>query len=290
MALRDWILDSGRGASAIPARVAIRDTSEARELAGIATLALASGENEAIDKTIDIVTEERIEIDSWLKPCCICGGIEFFGTIFTDIKPVESFWCVTCQEIPSGWITRRRVKSQNRLWRPMGLSVNTPAVEQQPDRHWSPGWPYSCEACDEPTGWKSGDTPCCPSCGAGPDNPALITSTQWGGKTPPHHITSLSHCPPDALASFRIGYSWLNDRLDELLVAGWTRAELFRRGRYRWPIGDWGAAWLSSWSDPEKDASLGTRGEIVFSFKNATGQVQQTAWPKETNPFFKETR
>ena len=56
----------------------------------------------------------RIEVDPWLAPCCICGGIEFTGAIFTD---VESFWCVACQVVPDGWIKRRRVNSPKKAMR-----------------------------------------------------------------------------------------------------------------------------------------------------------------------------
>lgn len=283
MALRDWILNSGRVASAIPAIVAIPDSTEARALAGIATIAIASGENKEIVEFIDIVAAESIDVDPWLKSCCICGGIEFVGAIYAD---VESFWCVTCQDVPDGWIKRRRVNSQKKaLW-----IVKTPSVvDQQSGRHWSPGRPYSYEACGEPTGWQTGDTSRCPACEAGPDDPHLINTTQCGGGIPPYHKTTFLPCSAEALASFRIGYTWINNHLNELLSAGWTRAELFRRGRYRLPIGNWGAAWLSSWSDPEKEASIGTKGEIVFSFLTATGQARQTSWPNITNPLFKET-
>jgi hypothetical protein len=240
MALRDWILDSGRAAaSAIPAIGAIPDGTKERKLAEIATIALASSGNKETVESIDSVAAECIDVDTWLYPCCICGGIEFIGAIYTDIKPVESFWCVTCQEVPNGWIKRRRVNSQKR--------------SRRPDRK-----EEFISLCEEDFDPSSANTP--------------RTSSA------------------EALKCFRIGYTWLNDHLDELLVAGWTRAELFRRGRYRWPIGDWGVAWLSSWSDPGKDASIGARGEIVFSFKTATGQAQQTAWPNVTNPLFKETR
>ena len=51
---------------------------------------------------------------------------------------------------------------------------------------------------------------------------------------------SNSTLPFEALSCFYVGYPWLRDHLDSLLAAGWTRRELFMRGRYRWPYGDWG--------------------------------------------------
>lgn len=82
-----------------------------------------------------------------------------------------------------------------------------------------------------------------------------------------------------ALACFKIGYPWLKEHLEELLSAGWTRRELFGRGRHKWPIGNWGAAWLSSWKDERKTPSIGPYGEIIFSFTASGYPAQQTAWP-----------
>ena len=81
-------------------------------------------------------------------------------------------------------------------------------------------------------------------------------------------------------ASFQAGFPWLMAHLDELLTFGWSRRELFRRGRYHWPNGDWGACWLSSWSDPGKTPSIGQEGEILFTFTAQNGeQAQYSAWP-----------
>jgi rubredoxin len=91
--------------------------------------------------------------------------------------------------------------------------------------------------------------------------------------------------PAEGLRCFSIGYTWLRDHLDKLLAAGWTRRELFGRGRYNWCGGNWGAAWLSSWQEGHKTPSIGRRGEIIFSFmRNSREPAQHTAWPNATNP------
>jgi hypothetical protein len=86
--------------------------------------------------------------------------------------------------------------------------------------------------------------------------------------------------PIEAIKTFRAGFPWITAHLAELLAAGWTRRELFGRGRYRWPIGDWGAAWTLPFGQPDKIPNIGRRGEIVFTFANCHGDlVRQTAWP-----------
>lgn len=70
MALRDWIIDSGQIASAIPARVASPDTQEARKIAELATLALATEEKEEIPATAETKPEPAAELPSWCRATC----------------------------------------------------------------------------------------------------------------------------------------------------------------------------------------------------------------------------
>ena len=46
---------------------------------------------------------------------------------------------------------------------------------------------------------------------------------------------------------FLIAIVWIRDNLSELLRVGWTRAALLRRGRFSYPCGNWGIAWLDVW-------------------------------------------
>jgi hypothetical protein len=95
---------------------------------------------------------------------------------------------------------------------------------------------------------------------------------------------------PEALACFDIGYPWLRDHLDDLLMGGWTPRELFGRGRHAWPNGNWGAAWLPTWGNPSKVPRIGSRGEIIFTFTANSQQIQHAAWPNASNPAIKATR
>lgn len=92
--------------------------------------------------------------------------------------------------------------------------------------------------------------------------------------------SSTGPIPIEAITTFRAGFPWITAHLAELLAAGWTRRELFGRGRYHWPIGDWGTAWTLPFGQPDKTPDIGRRGEIVFTFANGHGDlVRQTAWP-----------
>jgi hypothetical protein len=92
--------------------------------------------------------------------------------------------------------------------------------------------------------------------------------------------SSAGPLPLEAITMFRVGFPWITAHLTELLVAGWSRRELYGRGRYRWPIGDWGAVWTLPFGQPGKNPGHWTSGEIVFTFANGHGDlVRQTAWP-----------
>lgn len=110
----------------------------------------------------------RIEVDPWLTPCCICGDIEFVGAIFTD---VESFWCVTCQVVPDGWIKRRRVNSPKQAMRKQAKRRSLPDAR--------------CKVCGkEPYGSIHGGR-FCKACGAPCDEsePAIAPARAvFGGR------------------------------------------------------------------------------------------------------------
>ena len=74
MVLRDWIFNSEQVASAISARVATPDTKERQQIAEIATIALASGENKEKEAIIGVVSGKAI-------------------TEKTDPAPALPIWC-----------------------------------------------------------------------------------------------------------------------------------------------------------------------------------------------------
>ncbi|MDK9706386.1 MAG: hypothetical protein OEL83_04990 [Desulforhopalus sp.] len=114
-----------------------------------------------------------------------------------------------------------------------------------------------------------------------------VTSVSLVFQPPPEKISDKASLPSwtsapsiEAITRFKTGYPWITLHLVKLLAAGWTRRELFGRGRHRWPIGDWGAAWVLPFDQPEKIPGIGRHGEIVFTFPNCHGELaQQTAWP-----------
>lgn len=230
---------------------------------------------------IDIVTR-RIEDDPWLTPCCICGGIEFTGVIYVD---VESFWCVTCQVVPDGWIKIRRVNS------PRVPALNTKPPKQEVSCRSLPA--AKCKVCRKDIYESVYGGRFCKACGtacvdAEPINveegftpvktiAAILSSEDGFGPTLAINRRTL---PTEALVCFKVGFLWLKDHLDELLAEGWTRRMLFGRGRYAWPSGnEWGCAWSSSWQDEGKTPSLGDHGQILFTFTTNGEQKQQSIWP-----------
>jgi hypothetical protein len=80
------------------------------------------------------------------------------------------------------------------------------------------------------------------------------------------------------LKRFKVALAWLLPRLPELLAAGWTRAELFRAGRYRYPYG-WGEAWSSAWGDPHTTPSLEPDGSIRWTVQERHRVVVQRSRP-----------
>lgn len=79
--------------------------------------------------------------------------------------------------------------------------------------------------------------------------------------------------------NFKVAWQWIRDNQDLLIAMGWTKAELFRRGRFRCPLGRWGVAWLDVWSKEGLSVSIGARGQIVFKFSSNNRMIQQSAYP-----------
>jgi len=87
------------------------------------------------------------------------------------------------------------------------------------------------------------------------------------------------HVTQEMVKSWRIARRWILPRLSELEKAGWTRTRLFRAGRYSYPHGEWGVAWMENWRETKWEISLDD-GLIIFSAINISGQkVRQVARP-----------
>ena len=72
-----------------------------------------------------------------------------------------------------------------------------------------------------------------------------------------------------------VAVGWLQENRKALDSAGWTRAELYRRDKYRR-----GIAWLALWDESFSSASLRDDGTIVFLCSIHGRNFVQTAHPQ----------
>lgn len=75
---------------------------------------------------------------------------------------------------------------------------------------------------------------------------------------------------------FAASWPWIKDNFPKLLAAGWTRAALLRRSKFRWPYGLWGVAWLPPWAKKGVEVSIGRKGEIIFTYQSGEQSITQT--------------
>ncbi len=82
------------------------------------------------------------------------------------------------------------------------------------------------------------------------------------------------------LKAWKSSRPWLLARLPDLEEKGWTRTKLFRAGRFKYPCGSWGVAFLSNWLRPDVEITLDTDGSIRWTWTEATGRtVSQASRP-----------
>ena len=74
-------------------------------------------------------------------------------------------------------------------------------------------------------------------------------------------------------------FPWIMEHLPELLEAGWTRPELFRRGTRKWPVGNWGVAWGTAWKKENLVVTVGHKGELIFTFTSGGRESVQRCFP-----------
>jgi hypothetical protein len=86
---------------------------------------------------------------------------------------------------------------------------------------------------------------------------------------------------PDMVRAYKAGRRWILAHLDGLLARGWTRPGLFRAGRFRYPCGEWGLAWTSTWGNPRLGGvDMAEDGTVVFELHETGRVVRQTARPR----------
>lgn len=78
---------------------------------------------------------------------------------------------------------------------------------------------------------------------------------------------------------FKAAFPWIMNHLAELQKVGWTRPTLFRRGKYKWPIGNWGIAWMNIWNKSNLEIQIRPNGTLAFTFSSSGKRIIQTAAP-----------
>jgi len=81
------------------------------------------------------------------------------------------------------------------------------------------------------------------------------------------------------LKAYRIARPKLLSIWPQLKKTGWTKDDLFRIGRFKYPLGHWGIAWYPVWLIPDLKTTLKKDGTIVFEWTERHKTVQQTARP-----------
>ena len=70
----------------------------------------------------------------------------------------------------------------------------------------------------------------------------------------------------DMLTTWKAARPWILVNLPELQAAGWTRHLLFRGGKSRYPLCNWGPAWLHCWQQPGLKVEIGDDGTLSFTW------------------------
>jgi hypothetical protein len=204
----------------------------------------------------------------FLKPCSICYGREFTH------RENGGFFCNTCQPGIKGHpviAMGPRQPPETITGLPCaGCGSSTWTKErdgyQFPDGFIVDGWHCGGDRCPVKllTGNKEADQRT-KDLVMNPDPPAAAKQA----------LTLPDDPPGDEEKYFRASFSWIMDHLPQLLAAGWTRPGLFRRSKFRWPLGSWGAAWSAVWGKPDLRVQIGSRGELVFTFSSGVRKVTQ---------------
>ncbi|MHC1712532.1 MAG: toprim domain-containing protein [Solidesulfovibrio sp.] len=112
-----------------------------------------------------------------------------------------------------------------------------------------------------------------------PSTPATGPQSEAPSRRLPHPRKSKPS--RERVLAYKSGRAWILAHIDELLAAGWTRRKLFRAGQFRYPLGNWGAAWASAWTNPKLvGVSMAEDGTIFFEFHETGRVVWQTVQPK----------
>ncbi|MCF8056544.1 MAG: hypothetical protein K9K37_07885 [Desulfocapsa sp.] len=109
------------------------------------------------------------------------------------------------------------------------------------------------------------------------DEPALFPANDKGSAKPDRRNKEKQN----QQANFKAAIPWIQTHLEELQATGWTRPALFRRGKHKWPIGNWGLAWVAPWNRDNLKIAIGVEGKLIFIFSSSGRRIAQTAIPQQ---------
>lgn len=72
------------------------------------------------------------------------------------------------------------------------------------------------------------------------------------------------HLTPQLLNARKVALPWIRSHLDELLENGWTRAGLFKAGRFKYPFSRWGVCFFSIWLKPNVQVKINRDKSIAW--------------------------
>ncbi len=207
-------------------------------------------------------TKPRPEPLKFLKPCPICRGRNFIH------GKKGGFFCATCQPGIEG-IPVRAMGSNHPAETAQGLPC--PGCGSREYNRVKDGYLFPDGSCSD--GWHCGGK----TCGV----KLLIGNKKEDRKTKEKPLSAGDEQKrkPSANAElyFRAAFPWLMRHLPALLAAGWTRPELFRRGKYAWPVGEWGLAWLPVWLKNGLKIKISATGQLIFTFQSCGRTIAQSA-------------
>ena len=79
---------------------------------------------------------------------------------------------------------------------------------------------------------------------------------------------------PGLVRNYRTGRPWIERNMEALAAAGWSRARLFRAGRFNYPFGPWGLAWSAWWTDKRlQSVEVEPAGTVAFHILEGCGRL-----------------
>ncbi|HHD64639.1 MAG TPA: hypothetical protein ENK96_09825 [Desulfobulbaceae bacterium] len=228
--------------------------------------AAGDGDNVSLRKNNGHRVSPKPEQLKFLKPCPICGGCDFIH------GHEGGFFCISCQPGIEGLPVRalgcRKPQEKAKGLPCSNCGATTYSKEEKgflfPDGTFTDGWHCGGSSCRVKL---------------------LIGNATVDHRIKNHHPESkkIMLSPVGEKQYFETAFPWVQAHLQELLAAGWTRPELFRRDCCAWPLRKWGLCWLPVWKKPDLEIKIESSGRLIFSFTVAGGRrIRQAVFPQHT--------